>query len=121
MLLSVIGQDAKDIWQNHSWSDVEDRYKCTVYCTPRVSVPYERHTFHSRKQRASENVMTWYIELHRIGTNCAFDVITTDEIYRDHLVSSVLDERVRDKLLEKRDLALEKALDIIRNSEVKAE
>ncbi|KAI0222010.1 hypothetical protein LSAT2_026731, partial [Lamellibrachia satsuma] len=65
--------------------------------------------------------MTWYIELHRIGTNCAFDVITTDKIYRDHLVSSVLDEKVRDKLLEKRDLALEKALDIIRNSEVKAE
>ena len=47
---------------------MEDRYKCTVYCTPRVNVPYERHTF------------------HRIGTNCAFDVITTDEIYRDHLV-----------------------------------
>ena len=65
--------------------------------------------------------MTWYNELRRIGTNCAFDVITTDEIYRDHLVSIVLDERVRDKLLEKQDLTLEETLDIIRNSEVKAE
>ena len=76
---------------------------------------------HSRKQRANEDVMTWYNELRRVGTNCAFDVITMDEIYRDPLVSSVLDERVRDKLLEKRDVMLEKALDIIRNSEVKAE
>ena len=38
--------------------------------------------------------------------------------YRDHFVSSVLNERVRDKL---RDLSLEKALDIIRISEIKAE
>ena len=26
-LLSVISQDAKDIWQNYPWTDVEDRYK----------------------------------------------------------------------------------------------
>ena len=64
---------------------------------------------------------THFNELRRIRTNCAFDVITTDEIYHDHLVSSVLDERIRDKLLEKRGLTLEKTLDIIRNSEVKAE
>ena len=50
-----------------------------------------------------------------------FNVITTDEIYCDHLVLSILDERVYDKLLEKHDLMLEKALNILRNSEVKAE
>ena len=49
-LLSVIGQDAKDIWQNHPWTDdVEDRYRIEPvlqmyedFCTPRVNVPYER-------------------------------------------------------------------------------
>ena len=65
--------------------------------------------------------MSWYNDLRRIGTNCAFEDITTDEIYRDHLVSSVRDERVRDRLLEQRELTLEKALDIIRSSEIKAE
>ena len=59
--------------------------------------------------------------MRRIGSNCAFADITTDEIYRDHLLSSVLNERVMDKLLEQRDLTLEKALDIIRNSDIKAE
>ena len=46
-----------------------------------------------------------------------------DEMYRDHLMSSVRDERerVRDRLLEQRELTLEKALDIIRSSEIKAE
>ncbi|RLJ22808.1 hypothetical protein DJ031_00240, partial [bacterium endosymbiont of Escarpia laminata] len=127
-LLSVIGQDAKDIWQNHPWTDPAHRYEVEPvlqmyenYCTPRVNIPYETHIFHSRKQRAGEDVTTWYNELRRIGTNCAFDEITMDEIYRDHLVSSVIDERVRNQLLEKRDVTLEKALDIIRNSEVKAE
>ena len=118
-LLSVISQDAKDIWQNHPWMDEENKYE--NYCTPRINVPYERHTFHSRKQRPGEDVMSWYNDLRRIGTNCAFEDITTDEIYRDHLVSSVRDDRVRDRLLEQRDLTLEKALDIIRSSEIKAE
>ena len=68
-----------------------------------------------------EDVMSWCNDLRRIGTNCAFGDITTDEIYRDHLVSSVRDERVRDRLLEQRELTLEKALDIIRSSEIKAE
>ena len=36
-------------------------------------------------------------------------------------MSSVLNERVRDNLLEQRDLTLEKALDIIRISDIKAE
>ena len=124
-LLSVIGQDAKDIWQNHPWMNERNSYKVAPvlqmyenYCTPRINLPYERHTFHSRKQWASEDVMSWY--LCRIGSNCAFADIMTDEIYRDHLVSSVMDERVRDRLLEQRDLTLERALDIIRSSEIKA-
>ena len=127
-LLSVIGQDAKDIWQNHPWMDDENKYKVAPvlqmyenYCTPRINVPYERHTFHSRKQRPGEDVMSWYNDLRRIGTNCAFGDITIDEIYRDHLVSSVRDERVRHRLLEQRELTLEKALDIIRSSEIKDE
>ena len=45
--------------------------------------------------------VTWYNELHRIGINCAFDVITTDESYRDHLVSSVLDESPRQATRER--------------------
>ena len=66
-------------------------------------------------------MMSWYKDLRRIGSNCAFADITTDEIYRDHLVSSVIDERVRDTLLEQRDLTLEKALNITRSSEIKSE
>ena len=70
--------------------------------------------FHSRKQQPDEDVMTWYSQMRKIGANCAFDEITSDEIYRDHLVSGVYKDSVREKLLERRELAL----DIIRNSEI---
>ena len=36
--------------------------------------------------------------ISRIRSNCAYADVTTDKIYRDHLVSSVLNEGVRDKL-----------------------
>ena len=127
-LLSVIGQDAKDIWQNHLWKDEENRYKVAPllqmydnYCNPRIISPYKRHTFHWQKQQAGEDVRSWYNDLRRLRSNCAFAAMTTDKMYRDHLVSNVLNERVRDKLLEQCDLTLEKTLDIIRSSEIKAE
>ena len=93
----------------------------TDYCTPKVNVPFERHMLHSRKQQPDEDVMAWYSQMRKIGANCAFDEITSDEIYRDHLVSGVYKDSVREKLLERRELTLEMALDIIRNSEIKIE
>ena len=47
--------------------------------------------------------------------------ISTDEIYRDHFVSSVLNEKVRDTLLEQRDLTFEKEMNNIKCSGIKAE
>ena len=93
----------------------------TDYCTPKVNVPFERHMFHSRKQQPDEDVMAWYSQMPKIGANCAFDEITSDEIYRVHLVSGVYEDSVREKLLERRELTLETVLDIIRNSEIKIE
>ena len=127
-LLSVIGREAKDIWENYHWINESDRYAIqpvlqmyTDYCTPKVNVPFERHMFHSRKQQPDEDVMAWYSQMPKIGANCAFDEITSDEIYRVHLVSGVYEDSVREKLLERRELTLETVLDIIRNSEIKIE
>ena len=124
----MIGREAKYIWENYHWINESDRYAIqpvlqmyTDYCTPKVNVPFERHMFHSRKQQPNEDVMAWYSQMRKIGANCAFDEITSDEIYRDHLVSSVYKDSVREKLLERRELTLETALDIIRNSEIKIE
>lgn len=84
--------------------------------TVRRKSTYRMSATYSVETATGEDVMTLYNELRRIGTKCAFNRIKKDEAYHDPLISRVMDERVREKLTENRDLTLEEVPNLIRNS-----
>ena len=120
-LLAVIGEDANTVYDGFEWSGspktrtVEEVLKkFEDYCTPQINIPYERHRFHSRVQLPGEDVLTWLTDLRSIGKNCDFTKITVDEIFRDQLVAEVNDQKVRNKLLDRRSLNLHECIDIVK-------
>ena len=123
-LLSVIGEDAVQIFDTFTWREGEqdDKMKDVLakfdeYCEPRTQVIYQRYRFNNRKQEAGESIVAYVTELRMIAKNCAHDGITPDEILRDRLVLGIRDDKVREKLLRITDLTLQKALDICKAAE----
>ena len=123
-LLTVIGEEARDVYSTFDWSDKGNKSKIEPvlqqfadYCQPRKNVPFERYRFNKRAQEAGESYDQYKTALRKLAEGCEFHTITSEEILRDRLIFGIRDVKVRERLLRESQLTLKKTDEICRASE----
>ena len=114
-LLTVIGEDARSVYQTFQFDNAGDEKKIAPvlkkfedYCQPRKHVPFARYLFHQRHQQVGESYEKYKMELRMLARTCDFENITPEEILHDRLVFGIRDGRVKERLLREKDLTLKK-------------
>ncbi|KAJ8883742.1 hypothetical protein PR048_015596 [Dryococelus australis] len=121
ILLTVVGEERLEILNISELSaeDKKDPQKVLqaleTYCIPQANVSVERHIFFTRAQREGESIeMT---ELRKLSQSCEFGEMK-DSLIKDRIISGLLDNEVKTKLLNTDELSLEKCLQICKNTEL---
>ena len=123
-LLTVIGEEARTVYQTFQWDNdgEEDKIEAVVqkfedYCEPRKNVPFSRYFFHQRQQQQGETYEKHKKELRRLARTFVFASITPEEIIRDRLVFGIRDARVRERLLREEKLTMKKMDEVCQAAE----
>lgn len=123
--LNAIGKDAVEVYDSFNLTPIERATYTTViksfedFCKPRKNIVYERYRFGSRNQKEGEPFDAFLMEIKKLARNCSF----TDEpdMIRDRIVIGIIDSKLRSRLLEEKDLTMDKAIDKARASEATKE
>ncbi|XP_056014988.1 uncharacterized protein K02A2.6-like [Ostrea edulis] len=122
-LIYAMGLQAEHIVKSFVFGDGEDETKFEVilkkyddYFVPKRNVIHERAKFHLRSQAQGESVETFIRSLHELSEHC--DFANRSEAIRDRLVIGINDKGLSEKLQLTKDLTLEKASEMARNSEL---
>ena len=123
-LLSVIGNDAIDVFNTLTWdAEGDDKkidkviQKLEQHCEPKKNVSYERYKFNSRSQESGETIDQYVTILRKLSESCEFGTLK-DSLIKDRIVLGVNNQKTRERLLRVPDLTLGKALDVVRSAEV---
>ena len=123
VLLTVIGNDAIDVFNTLMWDEEGDDKKIDKvllkfeeHCEPKKNVTYERYKFFSRAQESGETIDQYVTVLRRLSETCEFETLK-NSLIKDRIVLGVNNTKVRERLLRVQDLTLEKALDVVRSAE----
>lgn len=123
-LLTVIGEEARDVYSTFAWATAGDSGKIDpvleqfrAYCEPHKNIPFERYKFNRRCQEAGESYEQYRTALRQLAANCEFGTITPDELLRDRLVFGIRDHKTRERLLREPALTLARADEICRAAE----
>ena len=86
-----------------------------TYCVPRKNTTYERYVFRMTIQE-DRSFDIFVTDLRRKAEYCDFGAIK-DSLIRDQIVVGINDPKLRERLLRKTDLTLEKAIKLCRITE----
>ena len=122
-LLTVIGNDAIDVFNTPTWDEEGDDKKIEKvllkfeeHCEPKKNVSYERYKFFSRAQESGESIDQYVTILRKLCETCEFGTLK-NSLIKDRIVLGVSNTKTRERLLRVPDLTLEKALDVVRSAE----
>jgi hypothetical protein len=122
IFLTCIGSEAYDAYRAMTFNPTTEKKKIEPiieasdkFCIGSVNVTYERYVFNRRTQETGERFDVFLGELRRLIKSCTFGEIE-DSILRDRIVVGIKDDSTRHKLLQIRDLTLQKAIDICKAS-----
>ena len=82
----------------------------------RRNIVFERARFNMRKQEANETVDVFVTALHAFAEHCNYGTLH-DELIRDRIVVGLADARLSERMQMEKDLNLEKAMNMARQSE----
>ena len=123
-LLTVIGEEAREVFSTFVWTTDGDSAKITpvldkfaTYCQPCKNIPFERYRFNRRMQEPGESYDQYSTALRKLAEGCDFAHITSEEILRDRLVFGISDNKVRERLLRESMLTLAKTNEICHAAE----
>ena len=92
-LLTVIGEEAREVFATFAWDSEEDASKIDKaltkfeeYCQPRRNIPFERYLFNRRMQERGESYDDYRTALLKLAEDCSFQTITPDDIMHDKLI-----------------------------------
>lgn len=127
VFLNCIGQPAQELYFNTLQQDHSDEHKLEEvilifenYFKPKTNEIINTFHFNQRVQEDGENFDNFYTELRKIALNCNFDTFL-ERMLRDRIIHGIKDRNVQQKLLSKKNLTLEQAVDICRTSELSKE
>ena len=123
-LLTVIGNDAIDVFNTITWDAEGDDTKTEKvlqkfeeHCEPKENVSYERYKFFSRAHESGETIDQYVTVLRKLSETCEFGTLR-NSLIKDRIVLGVSNCKTRERLLRVQELPLEKALDVVRSAEM---
>ena len=124
VLLSCIGQDGLDIYNNFTFAEREDKLeyellltKFETHCAPLKNSVFARHQFWST-QRGNLTLDQFVTDLKRKAEACEFQAAEKPQLIRDKLgISTSSQPRLQQLLLQTVDLNLDRCIELIRLEE----
>ena len=109
-LLTVIGNDAIDVFNTLTWDEEGDDKKIDKvllkfgeHCKPKKNVSYERYKFFSRAQESGESIDQYVTILRKLCETCEFGT-SKNSLIKDRIVLGVSNTKTRERLLRVPDL-----------------
>ena len=122
--LTVIGEEAVDVYNTFNWANEVDNLKIDrvlekfdAFCNPRKNTIYERYGFFSRNQENGESNDHHVTVLKTMSNTCEFGDVK-ESLIRDRAVFGIQDNSVREMLLRDPDLTLQTAVEKVRSAEL---
>jgi hypothetical protein len=113
-LLHLMGSSSQEVFE--TLPNKGDTYDEAVkaldeYFSVKKNIPYERSIFHSAKQESHESIDQYVTRLRKLTLYCDYKA-STEENIRDQVIGSCKSTKFRTKLLQEKDLTLEKLIEI---------
>ncbi|GFS18072.1 hypothetical protein ElyMa_003255100 [Elysia marginata] len=100
--------------QNNDIQEILDAFE--KYCIGETNESYERFVFNSRNQQEGESIDKYVAELRKLAKTCNFATLE-ESLIRDRIITGIICDITRRKLLEETKLTLIKCIDICRSIE----
>ncbi|GFR97874.1 hypothetical protein ElyMa_002756100 [Elysia marginata] len=126
MFLHCIGPDALKVYNTFNLAEdgttkLQDIIaKFENFIIGETNETYERYKFNQRNQLSEETTDQFITALKTLSSTCNFCDCMKESLLRDRLVTGIRNPETRKKLLERRKLALQDAIDICRATESSA-
>ena len=88
----------------------------TEHYSPLPPEAMQRYRFNSRSRQPGESVAAFVADLRRLAEHCEFGT-ALNKMLRDRLLHGINDERIRDKLLQEKNLTQDRAIAIAQGVE----
>ena len=122
--LTVIGEEAVDVYNTFNWANEGDNLKIDrvlekfdAFCKPRKNTIYEHYVFFSRNQENGESIDHYVTVLKTMSNTCELGDLK-ESLIRDRVVFGIQDNLVRERLLRDPDLTLQTAIEKVRSAEL---
>lgn len=121
-LIYCMGDEADDVLRGLKLSEDDLKVYKKVkdgfhnFFVVKKNVVYERARFNMRKQEANETVDAFVTALHALAEHCNYGPLH-DELIRDRIVVGLADTKLSERMQMEKDLDLEKAINMARQSE----
>ncbi|XP_050709686.1 uncharacterized protein K02A2.6-like [Eriocheir sinensis] len=115
LLLHVAGLEVQDIFATlQPEGEAYDDLKTCLnnYFTPKANIRYERFLFSQCVNEANEKIDTFVTKLKRLALSCEFT--DTNDVIIDQVIAKCKSHELRKKLLQEKNLTLDKVLEIAR-------
>ena len=99
----------------HSYTKVQEGFQS--FFVVKKNIVYEHARFNMRKQEENENVDAFVTALYALAEHCNYGTLH-DELLRDRILVGLADKRLSERMQMEKNLDLEKAIDMTRQSEV---
>ena len=126
--LSAIGREALEIYEGMTFNPPESSkvldsvvQKFKEFCIGQTNETFERYVFNCRSQKEDESIDQYVSALRTLAKLCIFCQCLHDSLIRDRIVFGVKEPALRKKMLQVRQLTLEKAIDICKSGETTAQ
>lgn len=125
ILINCVGHEAQELYFNVLKVEGKDKLEEVIevfddYFKPKQNEIINRYNLNKRNQEEGETFDAFYTAIRKLAENCNFGD-QKEKILRDKIVIGVREQRIQQKLLEIKDLTLEKAIDICRSAELSRE
>ncbi|KAJ8898215.1 hypothetical protein PR048_003575 [Dryococelus australis] len=113
ILLTIIGDEGLEIFNTFDLSSTDRKNLGKVlYCVPRANVSVECHVFFSHDQKDGETIDTY-----KLCQSCEFGEMK-ESLIKARIISGLRDSEVKTKLLNTKELSLDKCIKLCKNSEM---
>lgn len=126
-LRACLGEDAQEVLEGLHFENEADRLKTDsilealkTFCIGKVNVTYERYNFFTKNQQKDENIDQYVGQLRYLAKTCDFGDLE-ESLIKDRVVTGMIDNSTRKKLLCTDALDLKKCIDICRSNECSME
>ncbi|XP_045458931.1 uncharacterized protein LOC123669368 [Melitaea cinxia] len=122
ILLNCVGYQAQDLYFNILKKSETSKYEDIIvafddYFIPKQNEVLDTFRFNMRVQEAGEPFDCFYSDVTKLIRKCNYEKLES-RILRDKIVIGLHEKKLQQRLLEVKDLTLEKAVDICRSSEL---